>query len=91
MPGAEYQISTASSARIHLSLIHIYLDHRAAVAIDSLLLKALRGKSGVGLTFGGSRLTRSAGLGSVSYTHLDVYKRQQRRIVPARCTDRLFR
>ena len=41
----------------------IHLDHRAAVAIDSLLLKALRGKSGVGLTFGGSRLTRSAGLG----------------------------
>ena len=41
----------------------IHLDHRAAVAIDSLLLKALRGKSGVGLTFGGSRLTRSTGLG----------------------------
>ena len=41
----------------------IHLDHRAAVALDSLLLKALCGKSGVGLTFGGSRLTCSAGLG----------------------------
>ena len=41
----------------------IHLDHRVAVALDSLLLKALCGKSGVGLTFGGSRLTCSAGLG----------------------------
>ena len=41
----------------------IHLDHRVAVALDSLLLKALCGKSGVGLTFGGSRLIRSTGLG----------------------------
>ena len=41
----------------------IHLDHRAAVALDSLLVEVLGGESGVGLTFGGSRLTRSAGLG----------------------------
>ena len=42
----------------------IHLDHRAAVALDGLLRNTLRcGKSGVGLTFGGGKLTRSAGLG----------------------------
>ena len=41
----------------------IHLDHRAAVALDSLLVEVLGGESGVGLTFGGSRLTCSAGLG----------------------------
>ena len=42
----------------------IHLDHRAAVALDDLLRNTLRcGESGVGLTSGGGKLTRSAGLG----------------------------
>ena len=48
--------------RVFVTVV-IHLDHRAAVALDGLLVEALHGESGVGLAFGGGKLTRSAGLG----------------------------